>query len=441
MGAASQNEFNDMRPQSFLNVSVTKSDPQVDADKDSQRSSLPPQPRISGHSISRKPLPGKENRASELFAQPRSPSAGYINDRASIDRPGLSKSISYFDPTSDRGNDQDAETNGQSCSKPFSITFIRRDPSSGAQWNIGKIRGQPMEPTNATKSGHVTATPENQYNDIFVQLTTPGYNRFREQEATRQMVMGATNVTPSHESTTREIGFGRQVRMVWSKPRESEDHESSVSGASSVHTRPRSNSDFRMSQAINLNIARSLESSKSSRPRARGYAFASPWNGKCEFMTGTGGRSLKCKHTLPGPTTNANGVASTPQPSVGVSELRYNLPASIIFGSPVTSGSSNVDLVRSTAFKFHHIKNKLSSEHARPGGLTKAETNSYVATSQSEDDEDDWFGSRLGQEKAGGGNRGKRAKLGKLIIHDEGLKMLDLIVAANMGIWWGTWER
>jgi hypothetical protein len=45
----------------------------------------------------------------------------------------------------------------------------------------------------------------------------------------------------------------------------------------------------------------------------------------------------------------------------------------------------------------------------------------------------------IGQEKAGGGNRGKHAKLGKLVIYDEGFKMLDLIVAANMAVWWSVW--
>lgn len=51
----------------------------------------------------------------------------------------------------------------------------------------------------------------------------------------------------------------------------------------------------------------------------------------------------------------------------------------------------------------------------------------------------DW--SALGREKAGGGKRGGRAKLGKLLVYDEGIKMLDLVVAANMGIWWTAWER
>ncbi|KAI9850435.1 MAG: hypothetical protein M1830_007018, partial [Pleopsidium flavum] len=47
----------------------------------------------------------------------------------------------------------------------------------------------------------------------------------------------------------------------------------------------------------------------------------------------------------------------------------------------------------------------------------------------------------LGQEHAGGGFGGKQAKLGKLIVEDEGLKMLDLLVAANMAMWWQVYER
>lgn len=42
----------------------------------------------------------------------------------------------------------------------------------------------------------------------------------------------------------------------------------------------------------------------------------------------------------------------------------------------------------------------------------------------------------LGRERAGGGRRGRSAKLGKLIIEDEGLKMCDLAVAGCMGVYW-----
>lgn len=47
----------------------------------------------------------------------------------------------------------------------------------------------------------------------------------------------------------------------------------------------------------------------------------------------------------------------------------------------------------------------------------------------------------LGQERAGGGFHGKRAKLGKLIVDDMGMRMLDLTVAANMALWWRAYER
>lgn len=42
----------------------------------------------------------------------------------------------------------------------------------------------------------------------------------------------------------------------------------------------------------------------------------------------------------------------------------------------------------------------------------------------------------LGRERAGGGRTGKSAKLGKLIIEDEGLKMCDLAVAGCMAVYW-----
>lgn len=34
-----------------------------------------------------------------------------------------------------------------------------------------------------------------------------------------------------------------------------------------------------------------------------------------------------------------------------------------------------------------------------------------------------------------------RAKMGKLVIYDGGQKMMDLTVAANVGIWWSSYER
>ncbi|PYH46805.1 uncharacterized protein BP01DRAFT_337203 [Aspergillus saccharolyticus JOP 1030-1] len=50
--------------------------------------------------------------------------------------------------------------------------------------------------------------------------------------------------------------------------------------------------------------------------------------------------------------------------------------------------------------------------------------------------EDERLDFSLARERAGGGMRGKSAKLGKLVIEDEGIKMLDLVVAACMAVWW-----
>lgn len=46
----------------------------------------------------------------------------------------------------------------------------------------------------------------------------------------------------------------------------------------------------------------------------------------------------------------------------------------------------------------------------------------------------------LGQEHLGGGFRGQQAKLGKLLIFGDGSKMLDLIVAANIAMFWRAWK-
>ncbi|KAI5296109.1 hypothetical protein KEM52_005601 [Ascosphaera acerosa] len=46
----------------------------------------------------------------------------------------------------------------------------------------------------------------------------------------------------------------------------------------------------------------------------------------------------------------------------------------------------------------------------------------------------------LGRERGGGGIRGRSSKLGKLVLHDEGMKMMDLSVSACMAVWWNAYE-
>lgn len=203
--------------------------------------------------------------------------------------------------------------------------------------------------------------------------------------------------------------------------------------------------------------------------KPRGYVFLSPWNGYCEFRTGNGGRSLKCRHALDGPSNQMyNPLVSSPQSKSGnrnrlaagfskdgvgvgsggsdhghhgekprVSELRFNLPSGELFGkSPTEDGREDGSSGRRRHHFHEHFNRMMRLDHG------------------TDDDDGDSSGDEghggimdifdltgLGKEKAGGGNRGKRAKLGKLIIYDEGIKMLDLVVAANMGVWWSVWER
>lgn len=194
--------------------------------------------------------------------------------------------------------------------------------------------------------------------------------------------------------------------------------------------------------------------------RPKGYFFTSPWDGRCEFRTSSNGRSLKCSHTRN--TTSqgfnplvaaqafrdaasstgegqgrsrtrgmsaslANAVAGDLSNKVPVSELRFNLPSTDLFNSKEDRERAAKELAEG-----------LGRLLVRSPGGHERERDDY------EDDEREepiFDFSGLGREKAGGGNRGKRAKLGKLLIHDEGIKMLDLTVAANMGIWWQAWER
>lgn len=83
------------------------------------------------------------------------------------------------------------------------------------------------------------------------------------------------------------------------------------------------------------------------------------------------------------------------------------------------------------------IKTTGSGSHANPRPSPSTQT----SDDEDEDAEEDDGLDDLGREKAGGGNRGKRVKLAKLIIYHEGMQMLDLVVAANMGVFWKIWHR
>ncbi|KAI3316461.1 hypothetical protein HD806DRAFT_553120 [Xylariaceae sp. AK1471] len=295
---------------------------------------------------------------------------------------------------------------------PFSLTLIRRDPSSGQQWNVGKIASFQLEnPDLIDDEKHHEHSPS-----IQIHLETSGYAKFRGMPAGPEVGLRRSLDSRPHSSSSATNSqlhgfpssipasgaFERQVRMAYSPSFAASLRQRFRSGSSVDEGRPPSpfkgrGHNRQGSQTSIGSFGGDFDGSDApviTQPapglKPRGYMFFSPWNGRFEGSDAEHG--------------DEKGDNLRP-----VTELRFNLPS-----------------------------NELLADKRSTEGF-----NRMVAKAQGleDSDEDFHFDLSLGREKAGGGNRGKRAKMGKLIIYDEGLKMLDLVVAANVGIWWATWER
>jgi hypothetical protein len=409
--------------------------PSPDVHNIPQKRPLGPRPYLSQPEIEMRPLPGNEN----------------IPIRSDMEQSTLVADVFINDPraqeynSSESMNDVKTAGNSSFCSrvdqatneKSFSITLIRRDPTSGAQWNIGKISNQSILENQRLLSA-ASSMPNRPYSSISVQLTTLGYGQFRAPSVTQNIGDGGTNGIQSQGPQDTQYSFDRQVRMVWSKSWERKYKQHGR--ASSDQTGAWKAAGMRGSYDIPSGQSRSEDRESGGidliEHAVHGSGFLSPWNGRCEFSTNTSGRSLKCKHTLNHPATISNLTASFSGVSVDVSELRFNLPS-----SSATDVSKSILPQRRPASSYTS-KYPSNDNNALPRPPATSYAALYPSDNDDEDDQpDDVLDLSLGREKAGGGIRGKRAKLGKLIVHDEGLKMLDLVVAANMGIWWTVWER
>ncbi|WYZ33790.1 hypothetical protein EsH8_I_000066 [Colletotrichum jinshuiense] len=358
---------------------------------------------------------------------------------------------------------------------PYTISLIRRDPSTGNQWNVGRVSSHQLEDSgddgyeyfsfdSAGLSAHERRRATAPQPPISIHLESSGYAKFRHmplrpsvdapRTSTSSPPFASSEDALAHlhqhqQQHPAEGGFSRQVVMSYAKSWTSNIREkfNARSRSGSVvddpsaaafgsppppppaGARPANNRHSRQLSTHSTGSASSNASDSGpviTHPgaglRPRGYVFVSPWDGRCEFRTGNGGRSVKCRHVLP----QAGGGLSNPLAPSGssssnaaaVSELRFNLPSTELF-------------------RQEGKREQLSGHFSRLLKVGNRDGGEY-----SDDDEPPSpFDLRLGKERAGGGNRGKRAKLGKLIVYPEGLKMLDLVVAANMGVWWGAWEK
>ncbi|KAF2115489.1 hypothetical protein BDV96DRAFT_81356 [Lophiotrema nucula] len=323
------------------------------------------------------------------------------------------------------------------------LTLIRRDPASRAQWNVACIEDPPVEDVSSI-SFDDAANKKKLGSPMYLEITNPGYSKFLHGSSNTDIQFLANRTTDlslrsqnpgfpqtgmsmpqaprpqskDGQANTVENTFRRRLWMEgmrYSNGGFGHRKNSSYDGnlgrqsprTSSEIMQQRSSMDSRLPDAPSL-MTRDEQQYKtiqtSDRQSSfRGYVFTSPWGGRCEFVTGTGGGSLKCRHVIPG----LQGASPMAMP---VSELRFNLPSS---SKATTPGEG--DSKRSSF--FHRPRHSRNDSSVSEMDLS------------------------LGQEFAGGGFGGKQAKLGKLIIEDEGLKMMDLLVAANVALWWRAYDR
>ena len=305
-------------------------------------------------------------------------------------------------------NSQDtAQSTQPGFDQDTSLTLIRR--YDGMQWNVAKI----------STTSYVTSPdePHQAQSGISITIANPGYSKFTDPAVSVVEGLGR------HEKAT--CLFKRQLWKPSDRKRPELGEKSASQGSSlSMHglkTKLKIRKDIR--QDINEeNVGENTGPSK-------GFVFHSPWGGICELSTGIVGRSLKCKHTM----NSFGSISKADLPSIPVSELRFNLPSS---RSP--SGSSHDSSATSRKIKEPKRSSFLPTKHQRQASSIEMNGDSNHEDATYYDEKMDLS---LGQEHAGGGFGGKQAKLGKLIIEKEGTKMLDLVVAANIALWWRAYVK
>lgn len=316
-----------------------------------------------------------------------------------------------------------------------SLTLIRR--YNNEQWNVGKISSKGTKPT---MSGFGESSP-----GISIHILTHGYSRFIDpintfDKQALTVVEKSNGTCDSYSPITtadEQICFQRHLQVSGHAMSRNERHKPksiestfSYQGTRASLDVPRHSRQSSDSTESNRSITNALPELKSG--SKKGYILRSPWNGVCEFTTGVADRSFKCKHSY----ASSNPRFGPGMHSAQVSELRFNLPSSKTFGSPASKGlvpGTPREAKRSSLFLHQHRRRSSSSFEAQD----THETGYFAPKVELEDRLD----LSLGQEHAGGGFGGKQAKLGKLIIENEGQQMLDLIVAANLALWWQVYEK
>ncbi|KIW05603.1 uncharacterized protein PV09_03474 [Verruconis gallopava] len=342
------------------------------------------------------------------------------------------------------------------------ITVIRRDPASGEQWNVAIISDPPAyEIISDGKSAGMTASRVRKSGQpLYLSITNPAYAKFGANNKASSNIASTERSSPSlmlSDELTETISSSEQPfhRTMWLEgslfEKRAASHQKSKSAdqplsrptfeirhsgdCSSVPLRSPYQSPESPFHLDTTDIRRLSLASDSRRSNTRGYTFLSPWDGRCEFITSTMGNSLKCRHLW-----RKNSLNPTSNAPSQVSELRFNLPG----GGPLASEPRRRSPTKSLpSGEKVSRRSRLLAKFSDKSSSTSCDTRLHGEDMVASEDptEDAKLDLSLGQELAGGGFAGKQAKLGKLIVEGEGLLMLDLIVTANMGLWFRAYEK
>lgn len=315
-----------------------------------------------------------------------------------------------------------------------SLSLIRR--YNNEQWTVGKILSKGTKPTvgGSGESSH----------GVSIHIMTHGYLKFIDPNSS--FAKQAHTVTNKLDGTRyshtpfpaaeEQLCFQRHLEVSGHAMSRNQWHRSESADSTFVDQGTRPSFD------LPRHSHQSSDSTESSRSfihgfperkpgTKKGYVLRSPWDGICEFTTTIAGRSFKCKHSY----ASSNPRFGQGTHSAPVSELRFNLPSLKTVGSPASKSfvPKTPRVAKRSSFLHQYRRRSSSSIEAKDTHGTghfapKVELEERLDLS-------------LGQEFAGGGFGGKQAKLGKLIIENEGLQMLDLIVAANIALWWRVYAR
>jgi hypothetical protein len=302
-----------------------------------QTSNIPPLPVVQRKAVpgppagtpSRKPLSGPLGPVND-FENRQNVRAGNYGQQPSMLAPDYNARRS-LDPTQHQRENQGLlPSPRRSPERPraagTSLTLIRRDPASGAQWNVARIE----DPTNLEVSSSTlndSSIRKSTGAPMYINVTNPGYSKFLHSEDTGRPdlhnQLSELSVRSSRPGTalpaampTSQSGdladtafqntFRRRLWMEGSQYSNGGFGHRKNSSYDMNSGRPgsRGSYDARVGgHPTGTNQAPAFLSRDdqaystiqvSDRPTSfRGYVFNSPWNGRCEFITGAGGGSLK----------------------------------------------------------------------------------------------------------------------------------------------------